>query len=161
MQNSVFNRLLVASDHAGVELKSRVVSYLEANRDFFSLDSIIDYGAFNPVVRVDYPSYAQMVAKSVKDPRTAGILVCARGIGMSIAANRFKHIRAALCYDIRAAFFGRSHSDANVLVLSSEAENSKQTSDAILKTFLVTEFQGGRYQSRLDACNNLEIFDEF
>lgn len=161
MQHSIFKRLLVSSDHAGVNLKSRVVSYLEANRDFFSLDTIIDYGAFNSDVRVDYPDYAQMAARSIKDSETAGILVCARGIGMSIAANRFKHIRAALCYDIRSAFFARSHSNANILVLSSESENSKETINEIIKTFLMTQFQGGRYQERLSACNNLEIVEGF
>ncbi|MFA6089808.1 MAG: RpiB/LacA/LacB family sugar-phosphate isomerase [Candidatus Woesearchaeota archaeon] len=163
MQSSVFKRILLASDHAGVEYKAYVMSFLEARLDSFGLDSLIDVGAFNPNIRVDYPDYANFLVRSIKDEETAGILVCARGIGMNIAANRYKHIRAALCSDIRSAFFSRSHSNANVLVLASEADHSKETTNEILKNFLITNFQGGRYQTRLEKLNNFsqDFIDRF
>ena len=154
MQQSLFSKILLAADHAGVYAKVDVVSYLEIQKDRLGFDSIIDFGTFNANVRVDYPVFAHIVAVSIKRDDVCGILTCARGIGMSIAANRFKHIRAALCYDIRSAFFARSHSNANLIVLSSECGNSQETTHEMIKTFLTTEFQGGRYQSRLDMIDS-------
>ncbi len=153
MLHSVFNKIFLASDHAGVIVKALVVEYLEQNKEYFDIQSIIDCGPFNANIRTDYPLYAKFLAQSVKSDEMCGILLCARGIGMSIAANRFHHIRAALCSDVRASFFARSHSNANVLVISSDAGHSNETLHEMLKTFLSTQFFGGRYQERLDMID--------
>lgn len=155
MQSAVFRRVLLAADHAGVHTKSHVVSYLEDSKDYFGINAIVDCGPFDPDVRTDYPIYAKFVAESIQDEETCAILFCARGIGMSIAANRFPHIRAALCADPGATFFARSHSDANILVLSSHACHSHTTLEMMLKTFLTTNFSGGRYQQRLSMIDHI------
>lgn len=153
MITSVFRKVLLASDHAGVHTKASVIEYLEQQKEFFELETIIDCGPFNANIRTDYPLYAKFLAQSIKDESTCGILLCARGIGMSIAANRFKHIRAALSADVRAAFFARSHSNSNVLVISADAAHSSETLHEMLKTFFTTQFSGGRYQERLDMID--------
>ena len=153
MLHSVFNKILLASDHAGVNVKALVGQYLEENREFFDIQSLIDCGPFNANIRTDYPLYAKFLCQSISSSDTCGILLCARGIGMSIAANRFSHIRAALCSDVHASFFARSHSNANVLIISADAGYSKETIHEMLKTFLSTQFSGGRYQEPLDMID--------
>lgn len=153
LQDSVFKRIVLGSDHAGVEFKSDVVDYLEQNKAYLHLDSIVDCGPFN-TTRTDYPIYAKFVSQLVVSPEICGVLTCARGIGMSIAANRFKHIRAALCCDVGAAFFARSHSNANVLILSSQAGHSREIVHEMLRLFITTKFSGARYQERLNMIDN-------
>lgn len=150
---SKFNRVFIASDHAGLNVKSIIHEYLSSKKDALELKSIIDFGPFD-ADRTDYPHFAQILCNSIQE-KMCGILVCARGIGMSIAANRFPHIRAGLCYDVRATFFARSHSNANVLVISADAGNSLETIKEMINTFLSTEFAAGRYQERLDMISNI------
>lgn len=141
-----FRSAFVAADHAGVALKSVVVDWLSSGKTV-EVDSVIDLGTFD-FHRVDYPDYARYVCNCISDEDDFGILICASGIGMSMAANRYRHIRAALVFDKKSAELSRSHNDANVLVLASESINSSSVED-ILNSFLTTEFLGGVYADRL------------
>lgn len=150
--NTVFNRIFLASDHAGVNVKSIICEYLRNQKDYFNLKSIVDFGPFN-TNRTDYPLYAKFLSKAIKNDEMCGILFCARGVGMSIAANRFSHIRAGLCMDVRTVFFARSHSNTNILVISADAGHSQDTLHEMIKTFLTVNFAAGRYQERLDMIS--------
>ena len=102
--------IVIASDHAGYKLKSSLIKHI-SNKSF------IDLGT-NSEKKVDYPDYAKKLVKQIKDKRyIKGILICGSGIGMSIAANRFKGIRASLCFTPEMAKLSRKHNDANILVL--------------------------------------------
>ena len=136
-------RILIASDHAGFDLKLAVSSYLKKCGYH-----IFDYGCFNKD-SVDYPDYAKEVCQEMeKEPNIIGILICGTGIGMSISANRFKHIRAAICVNSDMARLAREHNDANIIILGARIINEV---DAIscLNEFLKSEFKGGRHQDRL------------
>ncbi len=141
--------IYIASDHAGVELKSQLIDYLvEKGR------SVTDLGT-NSTESVDYPDFAQQVAKSVlADQNAMGVLICGSGIGVSISANRFKGIRCALCHDTTTAALARQHNDANVLALGARLLTVEQ-SKAILDTFLATSFEGGRHEKRVIKIDNL------
>ncbi|HJK86433.1 MAG TPA: ribose 5-phosphate isomerase B [Candidatus Megaira endosymbiont of Nemacystus decipiens] len=140
-------QIAIANDHAGVKLKNKIV-------DFFSLQDIdfINLGS-NDLESVDYPDYAHLVVDSIIEGRAQkGILICATGIGMSIAANRSAEIRAALCLNEFMTERARAHNDANVLVLASKITSDKD-SIAIVKKFLSTEFEGGRHTKRVEKTN--------
>lgn len=145
----IFNKVILASDHAGASLKSYVSNYFNENKKTFFLDSVIDGGVFRNDIKFDFPIYAKFVTDCVQNTSDFGVLVCGSGIGMSIAANRFKHIRAALISDVRTAFFARKHNNANVLVLSSEFFNKTDALNEIIKTFISTSFEGKNYAKRL------------
>ncbi len=132
--------LLIASDHAGFELKQVITQFLKDNNQEF-----IDLGC-NNTNAVDYPDYAYKLALKITDK---AILICGSGIGMSIAANRFSHIRAALCNDPEMAKLAREHNDANVLVLGARIID-QNTALKCLKVFLNTEFKAGHHQIRVD-----------
>ena len=107
-------KIFISSDHAGFKLKEYIKSYLKKNKYSF-----IDLGPDNDN-RVDYPDYAHSVAKKVKiNKNYRGILVCGSGIGMNIAANRHKNIRAAQCYNVKSTKLSRLHNDANIITLGS------------------------------------------
>ena len=136
-------RLAVASDHAGLALKTLVVKWLG------ELGHTVDDLGPGDATAVDYPDYAAKVAHALTTGAERGVLVCGSGIGMSIAANRFTHVRAALCqseFDARAS---RAHNDANLLCLGERVVGSG-LARAILQTFLTTGFEGGRHQVRVD-----------
>jgi len=138
------NTIAIASDHAGYDLKESVKSYLD-NLGY----EVLDFGT-NSKESVDYPDYANELCKSIDDGRCSiGILICHSGIGMSIAANRHKKIRAALCYNPELVRLTRQHNDSNVLVLGS-GYVSEELAFKMIDTFLNTEFEGGRHQSRID-----------
>ncbi|HLO75285.1 MAG TPA: ribose 5-phosphate isomerase B [Magnetospirillum sp.] len=135
--------IALASDHGGVELKTLLAQHLES-RGFAVLDLGTD-GAQS----VDYPDFAVAMADALRDGRAArGVLMCGSGIGISIAANRFAHVRAALVHDAYGARMCRLHNDANVLVLGGRTVGPEIAKDC-LDIFLSTEFEGGRHARRV------------
>lgn len=136
-------KIAIASDHAGFELKNQLKQELE-RLGFESLD----LGTDGPA-SVDYPDFAAKMAAALKSgAATWGVLVCGSGIGISIAANRHAHVRAALCHDHLTAKLSRQHNDANVLCLGSRLIGPDVARDC-LQVFLGTEFEGGRHQNRV------------
>lgn len=136
--------IAIAADHAGFELKSVLADELRK-----SGVKVVDLGT-NSGDSVDYPDFADAVAKALKaGTATRGVLVCGTGIGISIAANRHKGIRAALCRDSTDARLAREHNDANVLVLGGRTTGVEVARDT-LKSFLATPFAGGRHQRRIE-----------
>lgn len=144
------SRLLIASDHAGFALKEELKKYLNKKEI-----SIKDLGTYSKE-RCDYPEYAYNLAKSISSGNyKRGILICKSGIGNSIVANRVAGVRAALCYNLKAAKLSRQHNDSNVLVIGSafiKADLAKR----IVSAWLSTKFLGGRHLKRLKLINNIE-----
>ncbi len=140
-------RVAVAADHAGVGLKSLVQETL-AELGY----QVSNLGTDGPE-SVDYPDYAETLAAALKDGTASlGVLICGTGIGMSIAINRHKHIRAARCQDVTDARLAREHNDANVLVLGARTIGAETAKDC-LRAFLATKFEGGRHQRRIDKMS--------
>ena len=137
-------RIYLASDHAGAILKGHIRDHLAT-----SGYEVTDLGV-NATASVDYPDYAACLAEAMlKDKEAKGVLVCGSGIGISIAANRFSHIRAALVTDVTTARLSRQHNDANVVALGERLTGSATALDCV-DAFLTTEFEGGRHQRRVD-----------
>lgn len=135
--------IAIASDHAGFELKAALKSEL-TEQGFAALDLGTDSTA-----SVDYPDFADRLAAALKDGRAKrGVLICGTGIGISIAANRHRHIRAALVHDVTSARLTRQHNNANVLCLGARLIGSDVAKDC-LRVFLGTDFEGGRHQNRV------------
>jgi len=148
-------KVAIGADHAGYELKEKVKKYLEKK----GIETE-DVGTFSKD-SVDYPDYAFQVASQVSDKKVDfGVLVCKSGIGMSIAANKFKNVRAALCFSPEMAKLARSHNDANVLSLSQEFT---KVDDAykIIDTWLATNFEGGRHERRVEKIKKREREDSY
>lgn len=142
--------ILIASDHAGFKLKEKLKCYLE-NKGI----RLKDLGTYSDR-RCDYPQFAYALAKEISQGGfKRGILVCKTGIGNSIVANRFPGVRAALCYNVRAARLSRQHNDSNVLVLGSSFVNER-LAKKITDIWLETRFQGGRHKRRLDQIKKIE-----
>ena len=138
------NVIYLASDHGGTVLKAHVAGHLDPKGY-----EVRDLGV-NGTESVDYPDYAASLAQVMLQDATArGILICGSGIGISIAANRFSHIRAALVTDVTSARLCRQHNDANVLALG-ERLTGVATAMECVDTFLSTDFEGGRHQRRVD-----------
>ena len=139
--------IAIASDHAGFEVKEVLKKLLlDAGYD------VADLGA-DDLESVDYPDFADAMAKALADGGAArGVLICGTGIGISIAANRHRHIRAARCCDATDARLAREHNDANVLVLGSRTSGPETASDCV-RMFLETGFEGGRHQRRVDKMS--------
>ena len=136
-------RIAIGADHAGYILKDHLCARLaEAGHELH------DFGAHSPD-SVDYPDFAAEVARAVADGSAErGILVCGSGIGMAIAANRHRGVRAAACVDLYSAQLSRQHNDANVLTLGSRIV-APPLAEAIVGLFLATPFEGGRHQRRV------------
>jgi len=142
--------IFIAADHAGYKLKEKITAYFKANNIEFK-----DFGTFSEE-SVDYPDYAGLVCKSVQaDGKSVGILICGTGIGMSIAANKYKNIRAALCTNEYMAKVTREHNDANVLCLGSRVTDD-ETALKMVSLFLNTEFSHGRHEKRVEKLNNIK-----
>lgn len=139
---------VIGTDHAGFEVKEFVITFLR-DRGF----EVIDLAPANNQ-RVDYPDYAKKVCESISNENTRGILICGSGIGMSIAANRFKHVRAALCTDSYMAKMARMHNDANVLCMGARISGVGEI-ESILEAFIYAEFDGGRHLERVAKLENL------
>jgi ribose 5-phosphate isomerase B len=139
--------IAIASDHGGLDLKTLLVGELKA-----AGVPVVDLGTMTHD-SVDYPDYAHAVARAIADGQVErGVLVCGTGIGMSIAANRFKNIRAALCRDVTEARLCRQHNDANVLCLGGRTTGPEVAKDC-LRTFLDTKFEGGRHARRVSKLS--------
>ena len=137
------NKIFISSDHAGFKLKEDIKSYLKKQKYSF-----IDLGPDNDN-KVDYPDYAHSVAKKVKiNKNYRGILVCGSGMGMNIAANRHKNIRAAQCYNAKSTKLSRLHNDANIITLGSRLLSKKNALNCV-SIFLKTKFEGGRHSKRI------------
>ncbi|KJV68866.1 ribose 5-phosphate isomerase B [Candidatus Neoehrlichia procyonis] len=147
----ILKKVFISSDHAGVKLRLVINSYLQ------SLGCAVkDYGCVIHDAIVDYPDYVKDVVYYVShDEQSCGILICGTGIGMSIAANRYKKIRAALCHSIMFAKLAREHNNANVLCLGSRYTNDDDAK-AITYQFLITEFSSGRHAERIKKLENYD-----
>ena len=141
--------IYMASDHAGFNLRQTLADLLtEAGHIVHDLGPETD-------ARVDYPDFGEKLAKAMKPfPDSRGVLVCGSGIGISIAANRFPWIRAALCHDVTTAVLSRQHNDANVIAFGERLIGETTASDALM-AFLETKFEGGRHQGRVQKLIDL------
>ena len=135
-------RIFLASDHAGFVLKQKISEFLTSKGI-----NILDLGTKNSS-SVDYPDYAHLLAKKMKTKDNIGILVCGSGIGMSMAANRHKNIRAALCHNIKSAKLSRMHNNANVIAIGSRLTKKDLAIKCVI-AFLKTPFEGGRHLRRV------------
>ena len=136
-------KVILASDHAGFRLKEEIKKFLIKKRK-----KILDPGTKN-TNSVDYPDYAHLLSKKMKrNKNQLGILVCGSGTGMSMAANKHKNIRAALCYNIKSAKLSRSHNNANVMTIGSRLIKKKVALQCV-NAFLKTDFDGGRHTRRV------------
>ncbi len=150
METFVKKKIVIASDHAGFNLKESIKEFLKKEENY----EIIDVGCYS-CESVDYPVYGiEAVKKILKKEADLGILICGTGIGMSILANRFPSIRAALCQEPFSAKMARLHNNANVLVLGGRVIGNGIAIE-IVKTFLSTPFEGGRHERRLNLIENL------
>ena len=142
--------IAIASDHAALDLKSEIKKHLE-EQGF----EVTDYGTYTPD-SCNYPDYAEKVCDAINEGKQdLGILVCGTGIGMSMAANKCKGIRAACCSDTFSARFTRLHNDANVLCMGARVIGAGLACD-IADIFINTDFEGGRHQTRVDMVMALE-----
>jgi len=142
-------RIAVGSDHRGLALKKRVIELLEKTGQ-----TCQDFGAYTEE-RVDYPQIALKVAQVVAaGDFDRGILICGTGIGMCMAANKVKGIRAAMVFNSFTACRARQHNDANIFCLG--AENDQSQLAEMLNSFLTCEFEGGRHQQRIDMMREME-----
>ncbi len=143
-------KFYIGTDHAGIDLKNYTVEYLKAKGH-----DVVDLGSFTKD-RVDYPDYAVKVSTSVlQDNGSQGILICGSGIGMSMAANRHKGIRAALCHDAYTAQVARGHNDANILCFG-ERVIGKGVVESIIDAWLAADFETGRHCGRVDKIEAIE-----
>jgi ribose 5-phosphate isomerase B len=141
----------IGSDHAGLDLKKDVLDLLmDLGHEY------ADYGTDTPQ-SVDYPDFGEKVAEAVAGGKAdRGILICGTGIGMSIVANKFHDIRAALCNDLFSAKMSRLHNDANILVMGGRIIG-KDLARAIVNTWMKTDFESGRHLNRLKKISLIEI----
>ena len=134
--------IILASDHAGFELKEVIKKFLVKKRK-----KVLDLGTKNKT-SVDYPYFAHLLSKKINKKKQFGILICGSGIGMSITANRFKGIRAALCRSTDDAKLARQHNNANILTLPGRQIDVDEAKNCF-KIFINTRFDGGRHQKRV------------
>ena len=140
--------IAIACDHAAYDVKDKIKVYLE------NLNHIVTDLGTHTSDSVDYPSYGHEVGNYVvKNKVDRGIVICGSGIGISIAANKVKGVRAALCTSVMHAELSRKHNDANVLALGARLTNYDEI-ESIVKIWLKTDFEGGRH---LDRINKIEI----
>ncbi len=137
-------KILIASDHAGFELKEKLEHALE------ELGYDVDDLGTNSLESTDYADYAHPLAREVSEGRAErGVLLCGTGLGMSYTANRYPHVRAAVAWNPEIARLAREHNDANVLVLPARFVSDSEAA-VILTTWLETPFEGGRHARRVD-----------
>ena len=141
--------IAIGSDHAAVDMKEKIKTFLKE----FPIP-VHDVGPFS-TNSVDYPDFGIQVAKSVASGEfEGGILLCGTGLGMSMVANRFPSVRAALCSDLFSAIMSRRHNDANILVMGARVIGDVLALE-IVRTWLKTPFEGGRHQARLDKFDRI------
>ena len=136
-------RVVIAADHAGFDLKETLKQELQSMGA-----EVVDLGTNGPEA-VDYPDFANALANVIGEGQiTRGVLLCGSGIGASIAANRHRAVRAALCHNVESARMSRLHNDANVIVLGGRVTDAS-VAKACIRTFFSTEFEGGRHARRV------------
>ena len=136
-------KVILASDHAGFKLKEEIKKFLIKKRK-----KVLDLGTKN-TNSVDYPDYAHLLSKKITNNKNQfGILICGSGTGMSMAANKHKKVRAALCYNTKSTKLSRLHNNANVMTLGSRLIK-KSVALKCVNTFLKTNFDGGRHERRV------------
>jgi len=139
--------IALASDHAGFDLKQKIKGALESQHY-----TVLDLGP-EDTTSVDYPDYANAMAKAFEEGKAErGVLICGSGIGISIAANRHRHLRAALCHDSLTARLSRLHNDANVLVMGARVIGEETAKDC-LNAFFNTSFEAGRHMRRVEKMS--------
>lgn len=142
-------KIVIGSDHGGFDLKEEIKKFLEETME------VHDMGCYTKD-SVDYPDYAEKVCEGVlKDDETMGIAICGTAIGISMAANKVKGIRAAVCCNSFMAKMSRLHNDANVLALGGRVLGDELAKN-IVKTFVSTEFEGGRHERRVNKISKIE-----
>ena len=136
-------KIFISSDHAGFRLKELI------KKKFFKKYKFDDLGTNDSKISVSYPDYAHKLCKKVaNNSKNIGILVCGSGMGMSMAANRHKKIRAAVCYSVKNTKLSRLHNNANIITLGSRL-TKKETAFKCIDTFMNTKFEGGRHKKRV------------
>ena len=136
-------KIFISSDHAGYILKEQIKKRFKTKYIFQ------DLGTNNSSKSVNYPDYAHKLCKKIsKSSKNMGILVCGSGMGMSMAANRHKKIRAAVCYSVKNTKLSRLHNNANIITLGSRLTN-KNTAFKCIDVFMKTKFEGGRHNKRV------------
>ena len=139
----LFKKISISSDHAGFKLKEKIKQNL-INKKI----SVLDLGPTTDS-SVDYPDFAKRVARNVASKKSnIGILVCGSGTGMAMSANKFKKIRAAVCYNKASTRLSRQHNNANIIALGSRLTNTKKAI-RLVNVFLNTKFEGGRHLRRV------------
>ena len=136
-------KIFISSDHAGYNLKEKI------KKKFSKKYKFQDLGTHNSEKSVNYPDYAHKLSKKVSlSSKNMGILVCGSGMGMSMAANRHKKIRAAICYSVKNTKLSRLHNNANIITLGSRL-TKKNTAFKCIEAFMNTKFEGGRHEKRI------------
>lgn len=142
--------IAIGCDHGGLDLKNFIVEYLKKEGY-----EVKDFGIYENK-NVDYPDIAKLVCESVlKNECDRGILICGTGIGMSIAANKFNGIRAAVCGDIYSAKMTKIHNNSNIITMGARVIG-QETAREIVNAWLTNEYEGGRHQNRLDKISDIE-----
>ena len=137
-------KILISSDHAGYNLKELI------KKKFKKKYTFEDLGTDSSKISVNYPDYAHNLCKKVlKNSNNIGILVCGSGMGMSMAANKHKKIRAAVCYSVKNTQLSRLHNNANIITLGSRL-TKKNTAFKCIEVFINTKFEGGRHKKRVE-----------
>ncbi|KAL9651255.1 hypothetical protein ABK040_006256 [Willaertia magna] len=150
----VFKKIIIGCDHGAVELKNQIVSYLKTSSEYNTLlEQIEDFGVHSED-RVDYPDIAHEVCKRIQNKEfDGGILLCGTGIGISIAANKHKGIRAGLCHDDYTAEMIRKHNNCNVLSFGGRTTGI-EIAKRMVDRFLTIEFEGGRHEDRVNKLDD-------
>lgn len=143
-------KIAIGADHGGFELKESIKKHLEEVGGF----EITDYGTYSSE-SVDYAAIAYKVGTAVTEEKILGILCCGTGIGISMAANKVKGVRAACCSDYFSAKLTRAHNDANILCIGGRVVGAGLANE-LVDVFLSTEFEGGRHQRRIDQISAIE-----
>ena len=136
-------KITIGCDHAGIEYKSKIVEFLEKENH-----KVLDVGTFDKE-SVDYPDYAHLVSEEVLAGADFGVLICGSGNGVSMAANKHKGIRAALCWSEEITKLARQHNNANIISIPARFL-SLEKSIELIKIFLIEKFEGGRHQRRVE-----------
>ena len=137
-------KIYISSDHAGYNLKENI------KRKFKKKYIFLDLGTNNSKESVNYPDFAHRLCRKVSnDSKNIGILVCGSGMGMSMAANKHKKIRAAVCYSVKNTKLSRLHNNANIITLGSRL-TKKDTAFKCIEAFINTKFEGGRHKKRVE-----------
>lgn len=143
-------KIAVGNDHAAVELKQEIVTYLkELGHD------VVDMGT-NSLESCNYPEFGEKVGHAVADHEVdCGVLICGTGVGISIAANKVRGVRAAVCSDVTTAHLVKEHNDANIIAFGARIVGNELAKD-IVKAYLEASFLGGRHQTRVDMIGEIE-----